>query len=111
MSAISAFFFTFPAQNFIMRNYWLLILLFICLKSSALTGKALVSVPLLGRVELRTATSWAELRPGVKATLNYWKNPLYDRQESLMEMIHRKEGTTLATWSINEKELKFDSNK
>lgn len=28
---------------------------------------------MVGQVELRTATIWAELRPGVKASLKYWK--------------------------------------
>jgi len=56
-----------------MKQLGTLILALVFLHAGAQTGKGLVSGPMLGHVDYRTATIWAELAPGQTAELQYWK--------------------------------------
>lgn len=46
-------------------------------------GSAIVSGPMLGQVELRTASIWIEVRPGSTADLQYWKKGQPRRSQTI----------------------------
>jgi alkaline phosphatase D len=54
-------------------NKLLLVLLLIPGLLIAQSNSAIVSGPMLGDVDLRTASIWAEVKPGSTATLKFWK--------------------------------------
>ena len=57
-----------------MRRFMTHSILLFCLFFSVAVQAQLVSGPMLGPVELRTAKLWIEVKPGSSAELWYWKN-------------------------------------
>lgn len=59
-------------------------LFFILFLSHSIAQAQLVSGPMIGHVELRTARIWAEVKPGSTATLWYWKKGTTDKQSQTL---------------------------
>jgi alkaline phosphatase D len=64
----------------------LLIPVFFFLISSSLQAQ-LVSGPMPGHIELRTAKIWVEVKPGTQVDLWYWKKGARDTQKSLSKSV------------------------
>lgn len=54
-------------------------------KGIAQTSKDIISGPMLGQIEIRTAKIWLELKPGTSAELHYWKKGSRNNSKKLSQ--------------------------
>ncbi|HKH61061.1 MAG TPA: alkaline phosphatase D family protein [Flavitalea sp.] len=77
-------------MKFVCAAFCLLTLSLISNFSSAQASKDIISGPMLGQVELRTAKIWVEVKPGSQLELHYWKKGNMTAARKLTETISAK---------------------
>jgi alkaline phosphatase D len=77
-------------MKFVCAAFCLFTLSLVSIFSSAQVSKDIISGPMLGQVELRTAKIWVEVKPGSQVELHYWKKGNMTASRKLTETISAK---------------------